>query len=100
MGSSLVPPLRKVSYLVMSSLPLGFFAPWQPKHFSLRMGATSLMKLTGFGAAACADCAASIIIASAAARAAHRIQKQRCDRNMDGTLQGGKAGRRAFGRLD
>src|SRR5262245_27041433 len=30
----------------MSSLPLGFLAPWQPKHDSLRMGATSLMKLT------------------------------------------------------
>ena len=35
----------------MSSLPLRFLASWQAKQFSLRMGATSLMKLTGpFGA--------------------------------------------------
>ena len=42
-----MPPLRKLANLVMSSLPLGFLASWQPKQFSLRMGATSLMKLTG-----------------------------------------------------
>src|SRR4051812_8822169 len=37
----------KVSKWVMSNLDLGFLDPWQLKQFSLRMGATSLMKLTG-----------------------------------------------------
>ncbi len=46
-GVSFVPPFWKLVNFVMSSLPLGFLAPWQPKQFSLRMGATSLMKLTG-----------------------------------------------------
>src|SRR5262245_21933211 len=31
----------------MSSLPFFFLLSWQAKQFSLRMGATSLMKLTG-----------------------------------------------------
>src|SRR5215471_11388800 len=53
-GSSLSPPLRKFSKVVMSSLPLRFLESWQAKQFSLRIGATSLIKLTGpfFGAAA------------------------------------------------
>src|SRR5262245_28173799 len=52
MGSLFVPPLRRVSYRVMSSLPLGLFAPWHPKHDSFSIGATSLMKLTGSFASA------------------------------------------------
>ena len=46
-STSLVPPLRRFSKVVMSSLPLRFLASWQAKQFSLRIGATSLMKLTG-----------------------------------------------------
>src|SRR5579871_5659284 len=89
MGSSLVPPLRKLAYLVMSSLPLGFLAPWQPKQFSLRTGATSLMKLTGpaAGGGGGGSAAAPVRGASrkaARARAAPRVtqstQKQNRDR--------------------
>src|SRR5438034_8103555 len=40
----------------MSSLPLRFLESWQAKQFSLRIGATSLMKLTG--ALVAGDCAA------------------------------------------
>src|SRR5262245_36982408 len=68
----------------MSSLPLGFFAPWQPKQYSLRIGATSLMKLTapagdlgGGGAAPGAGAATRVSRASAPARAAQRIHRQR-----------------------
>ena len=32
----------------MSSLPDFFLASWQARQFSLKIGATSLMKLTGF----------------------------------------------------
>src|SRR5215207_11672319 len=72
----------------MSSLPLGFLAPWQPKHDSRKIGATSLMKLTGLaGALSWAACngagdSARNSQASAAARAAQRMQKQYRERNM------------------
>ena len=75
MGVSFVPPLWKLLNFVMSSLPLGFLAPWQPKQFSLRMGATSLMKLTGAlddggaGAAASVGCGKQ-----KAVRASRRLQ--------------------------
>src|SRR5690349_925007 len=36
----------------MSSFPFRFLASWQAKQFSLRIGATSLMKLTGCAAEA------------------------------------------------
>ena len=63
----------------MSSLPLGFLTPWQPKQFFLRMGATSLMKLTGpFGAAAYAEGVATHRYSAArtSASVAQRTQKQ------------------------
>src|SRR5438552_2868483 len=80
----------------MSSLPLGFLAPWQPKHDSLRMGATSLMKLTGPVAAltggADAWAAGGVIVArkkaSAAARTAQTMQKQKRDRSMGKSAPG------------
>src|SRR5262245_9541945 len=91
MGSSLVPPLRSDSYLVMSSLPLGFLDPWQPMQFSLRIGATSLMKLIG-PLAACA-CAAggerkSIAYARANPATAHKTQQQARERSMVETSVG------------
>src|SRR5260370_23439035 len=43
----------------MSNLALGFLTPWQAKQFSLRIGATSLMKLTGPTGAAALVAAAS-----------------------------------------
>src|SRR4051795_3367780 len=73
----------------MSSLPLRFLASWQAKQFSLRMGATSLMKETGplwAGGAAAAGGGASRKKASARAR--QRMQKQRCERNMVRELRG------------
>ena len=62
--------------VVMSSLPLRFLASWQAKQFSLRIGATSLMKLTSalpFGSSASAEQAGN------AAQTATRIAM---DRNM------------------
>src|SRR5215472_14991668 len=71
----------------MSSLPLGFFAPWQPKQFSLRIGATSLIKLTDpFAAWAKAVCGASRSKARASPRAVQRTQKQK--RGMASRLHG------------
>ncbi len=50
-GVSFSPPFIRLAKVVMSSFPLCFLASWQAKQFSLRIGATSLMKLTGpFGA--------------------------------------------------
>src|SRR5262245_58717035 len=83
----------------MSSLPLGFLAPWQPKHDSLRVGATSLMKLTAplaagavAGALAVGGAAGRATLAggatdrartaSAVATAAQRMQKQVRGRGM------------------
>src|SRR5262245_37762989 len=82
----------------MSSLPLGFLAPWQPKHDSLRMGATSLMKLTATlaaGAVAGAVAGGAAVGATlaggatdgarrarAVARAGQRTQKQVRGRGM------------------
>src|SRR5262252_876975 len=86
MGSSLSPPLRNSSYFVMSSLPLRFLASWQAKQFSLRMGATSLMKLTG-PLGACASEAGGT--ARAPAKRAQRTYKQRWERSMVGLHTGG-----------
>src|SRR4051812_34085517 len=41
------PPVISFSNVVMSYLPDRFLASWQAKQFSFRIGATSLMKLTG-----------------------------------------------------
>src|SRR5262249_32996598 len=93
MGSSLVPPLRSDSYRVMSSLPLGFLAPWQPKHDSLRIGATSLMKLTGRpagGVWAEGDDGASSKAGRGIPRAGHRTQGQQRGRKRRGTPKGGR----------
>src|SRR5262252_6795699 len=95
MGSSLSPPLRNSSYFVMSSLPLRFLASWQAKQFSLRMGATSLMKLTGpWRAAAPAPSAPaaeagwgdrnSRARASASPRIGQSTHQQKRDRSMGG----------------
>src|SRR5262249_27823936 len=74
---SLVPPLRSPSKVVMSSFPLRFLASWQAKQFSLRIGATSLMKLTGFSSAL-AELGPSIARrARIPATMAQRTQKQR-----------------------
>src|SRR5262249_51745991 len=71
----------------MSSLPLRFLLSWQGGQFFLRIGATSLMKLIGpFGAGAwaCAALGASSSNASPRPRAAHKTQKQTCERFMAG----------------
>ncbi len=76
-GSSLVPPLRKFSYVVISNLPFFFLASWHAKQFSLRIGATSLMKLTGpFASSAEADGTgpANISHAKASASSEHNMQ--------------------------
>ena len=43
----------------MSYLPDFFFASWHAKQFSFRIGATSLMKLTGLAGCADAVCGAA-----------------------------------------
>ena len=84
------PPFLKLANFVMSNLPLGFLAPWQPeKQFSFKRGATSLMKLTGplgaagGGSAAVAACGArkNSAKARAAPSVTHRMQKQNRDRS-------------------
>src|SRR5262245_57590096 len=73
----------------MSNLPLGFLAPWQPKHDSLKIGATSLMKLTGAGGWAFASGGETITSAArAAATTAQSRQKQKRDRSMAAVLLG------------
>src|SRR5262249_37441487 len=85
-GSSLLPPSRNFAYDVISNLPFFFLASWQAQPFSLRMGATSLMELTGpFGAWACAAGAAPKNTSQASARPSseQRMQQQECrERNM------------------
>src|SRR5262245_56340295 len=73
-GSPFDPPAGSFSNVVMSNLPDFFLASWQAKQFSFRIGATSLMKLTGASAAL----AAGVIVraASTAAARAQRTQKQ------------------------
>src|SRR3954467_14818241 len=67
----------------MSNLPLRFLASWQAKQFSLRIGATSLMKLTGpLGAWAAAGCGTSSSNISNRPIAAQSTQKQKWDRSM------------------
>src|SRR5712664_3399850 len=89
-GSSRVPPLRKVSYVVMSILPFRFFESWQAKQFSFKIGATSLKKLIGLlaGAGVCAEATGAdsnrMPTLTAAPRMAHRTQKQNRLRNMVG----------------
>src|SRR6266480_4919121 len=70
----------------MSNLPLRFLASWQAKQFSLRTGATSLMKLTGpLGAAGAWAAARRGANSTSSARAAQRMQTQkRWDRSMVG----------------
>src|SRR5262245_33914602 len=87
MSKSLVPPLSMAACWVMSSLPLGLFAPWQPKQFSFSIGATSLMKLSGFAGALASACGGrkENRNARAAAMAAHRMHRQARERNMGGS---------------
>src|SRR5258708_4169148 len=79
----------------MSSLPLRFLASWQAKQFSLRMGATSLMKLSWpFGAASCARAVcglSSSIKARINAVMAQRTQTHKRERSMEGLRTGGIA---------
>src|SRR5262249_29923861 len=64
----------------MSSLPLRFLLSWQAKQFSLRIGATSLMKLIGpLGTGAWAR---AVFGARNRPRAAHKTTKQTCERFM------------------
>src|SRR5262249_45122 len=79
---------------------LRFLASWQAKQFSLRMGATSLMKLTGpclagGGAAWAAGGGVPQSRARASVRPGGRqgMQRQRCEGDMGGGSGGG--GRRA-----
>ena len=46
-GSLLSPPLSKVAKVCSCRPPLLFSGPWQVTHFCWRMGAISLVKLTG-----------------------------------------------------
>src|SRR5208337_4675274 len=74
----------------MSNLDLGFLAPWQPKQVSLRMGAMSLMKLTGPAAAwaeALGGAARSRTEASTTPRVTHSQHKQMRDRNIGRLLR-------------
>src|ERR1700736_6612117 len=107
MGSSLVPPLRNASYFVMSSRPLGFLAPWQPKHDSFKMGATSLMKLTGLSALAGGESAWTDGGATkrkksprARPRAAQTTQQQKWERGMRRELRAGNRWQGASGGWD
>src|SRR5256885_969232 len=89
----------------MSSLPLRFLASWQAKQFSFRMGATSLMKLTGPfpalppWARAAAGVPSSINSARSAPRAGQRTPEQQRGRSMVSGLpvlvRGGRGRREA-----
>src|SRR5712692_1107909 len=69
----------------MSSLPLRFLESWQAKQFSLRMGATSLMKLAGLWAGAWAAAGGDINhMPQNAPRIAKGEQKQMRVQNMKG----------------
>src|SRR5262245_4237146 len=81
-------PPRSFSKEVMSNLPERFLASWHAKQFSLRIGATSLMKETDFGACARAvGTAPSNNHAASAAMTAHRTHEQKRERDMDGSLR-------------
>src|SRR5258708_39960142 len=69
------PPARNFSNDVMSYLPDRFLASWHAKQFSLRIGATSSMKLTGFSWAN-ADDEPSTSQATMADSTAQRIHKR------------------------
>src|SRR5262245_6365079 len=69
------PPVICFSNVVMSYLPDRFLASWQAKQFSFRIGATSLMKLTGFSWALTVEMP-STSQAARAVRTAQRIHRR------------------------
>ena len=80
------PPAMSFSKVVMSYLPDRFLASWQAKQFSLRIGATSLMKLTGLSAAFNARRNRA---RSAPSRATAQRKQKRTFRGMTSGLQDG-----------
>src|SRR5207249_5228981 len=91
-GSPLAPPESSFSNDVMSNFPDFFLASWQAKQFSLRIGATSLMKLTGWADAV--GGAANMSRYAIAAATAHRMHTQNRRRSMGRFLNGtGRWGR-------